>query len=447
MKKLLASLMLFLGLTSVVACSNEAPETNEGSSEGGAEESELVVTISEPVTIEFWHAMSGPNEEVVNQLVETFNTTIGAEKNITVKPVFQGHYSDLKSKLTAGIKANEAPVVAQGYPDYTAEFLQSEAVVALDEYINHPEVGIENFEDIAQAYRDENSQYDAEGTFYSLPFNKSTEVLYYNKTFFEENGLEVPTTFEEVEALSKQITEITGTPAFGFDSAPNAFITLVQQFGGEYTNSNGDILFTESDAAVKALEMIKRNVDAGYWRLAGEDKYISGPFTSELVHMYVGSTAGASHVANDNFEWASAPYPQVSEDSKAVIQQGTNVMVLSQDRSPEEIYAGYEFAKFLCSEEGNLQFATSTGYLPIRQSVVDSEEYQAYVTESNDSTKVSGPAQSEYYFYDPAFVNQETGISSYQVRGEITKAVENVVFNEMEPQAALDAAIQALGLN
>ncbi len=441
MKKLLASLVLFLGLTTVVACSNDS----EGQEAGGQEEgNDLVVTISEPVEIEFWHAMSGPNEEVVNQLVETFNTTVGAEKNITVKPVFQGSYADLKSKLTAGIKANEAPVIAQGYPDYTAEFLQSEAVVALDQYINHPEVGITDFEDIAAAYREENNQYDESGTFYSLPFNKSTEVLYYNKTFFEEHGLTVPATWEQVEEVAAQITEITGKPSFGFDSAPNAFITLVQQFGGEYTNSKGEVLFGEGDAAVQALDMIQRNVEAGSWRLAGEDIYMSGPFVSQTTFMHVGSTAGASHVTNENFEWASAPYPQVSEDTKAVIQQGTNVMLLNQGRTGEEIYAGYEFAKFLCSHEGNLQFSTSSGYLPIRQSVVDSEEYQAYVTESNDSTKVSGPVQSEYYFYDPAFFTDT--YSSYQVRTEMGVAVENVVFNGMDPQEALDLAKQALGL-
>lgn len=413
------------------------------------EESNIVTTIENPVEIEFWHAMSGPNETAVNHLVDEFNATVGKEKGITVKPVYQGAYNDLKSKVTAAIKAKSAPAISQAYPDWVAEYLQSGAVVALDDYIFDEEVGIENFDDIAQAYRDENSQYEG-GKFYSLPFNKSTEVLYYNKTFFDEHNLEVPTTWEELEEVSKTITELTGNPAFGFDSAENTFLTLVKQFGGEYTNAEGEVLFGESDAAVKMLEMIKKNTDAGYWRLPGEDKYMSGPFTSGLVQMFIGSTSGAAHIINglnetNAFEWSAAPIPQKSEETKAVIQQGTNVVVMKQgSTTDEQAYAAYEFAKFLGTYDANLYWTMNTGYLPIRQTVVDSEEYQNYIVESGDMTKEAGPKQSDYYFYDIVFVNPD--FSSYNVRTAAGVAVENVVLKGMEPQAAVDEALKSLGL-
>ena len=444
MKKLAASCAVLFGLSAMVACSNG----NEGKQE--QENNDLVTSIESPVEIEFWHAMSGPNEAAVNQLVEDFNATVGQEKGITVKPIYQGAYNDLKSKVTAAIKSKNAPAISQAYPDWVAEYLQSEAVVELDSYIFDEEVGIKDFEDIAEAYRKENSQYEG-GKFYSLPFNKSTEVLYYNKTFFEENNLTVPTTWEEMEQVSKQITELTGKPAFGFDSAENAFITLVKQFGGEYTTSNGEVLFGESDAAVEMLEMIKRNTDAGYWRLPGEDKYMSGPFVSGLVQMYVGSTSGASHVINgiaeseNPFEWSAAPIPQQSEDSKAVIQQGTNVVIMKQgSTTDEQVYAAYEFAKFLGTYDANLYWTMNTGYLPIRQTVVDSEEYQNYIVESGDMTKQAGPAQSDYYFYDFVFTNDD--FTSYNVRTQAGVAVENVVLNNMEPTKAVEEALKGLSL-
>ena len=327
MKKLAASCAVLFGLSSMVACSNPNENQNE------QENKDLLTSIENPVEIEFWHAMSGPNEAAVNQLVEDFNATVGQEKGITVKPIYQGAYNDLKSKVTAAIKAKTAPAISQAYPDWVAEYLQSGAVVELDNYIFHEEVGIENFDDIAEAYRKENSQYEG-NKFYSLPFNKSTEVLYYNKTFFEEHNLTVPTTWAEMEEVSKQITEITGKPSFGFDSAENAFITLVKQFGGEYTTSKGEVLFGESDAAVEMLEMIKRNTDAGYWRLPGEDKYMSGPFTSGLVQMFVGSTSGASHVINglsgaeNACEWSAAPIPQTLLLRNKGIQQMSKYMLL-----------------------------------------------------------------------------------------------------------------------
>ena len=342
MKKLAASCAVLFGLSSMVACSNPNENQNE------QENKDLLTSIENPVEIEFWHAMSGPNEAAVNQLVEDFNATVGQEKGITVKPIYQGAYNDLKSKVTAAIKAKTAPAISQAYPDWVAEYLQSGAVVELDNYIFHEEVGIENFDDIAEAYRKENSQYEG-NKFYSLPFNKSTEVLYYNKTFFDQNNLTVPTTWDEVEEVSAKIKELTGKTAFGIDAPANYFITMVQQFGGQYTNSNGDILFAEDGAkyAIEALELLKRNADAGYWRLPGEDKYLSGPFMSELLYMYTGSSAGYSHIATADFEVGIAPIPQISKETGAVIQQGTNVVVFNQNKSQEEVYAAYEFAKFL----------------------------------------------------------------------------------------------------
>ncbi|MGL4337768.1 MAG: ABC transporter substrate-binding protein [Turicibacter sp.] len=440
MKRLLTTLALMLTLTTVVACSNK--EVSTGETGTTAPKTDLVTTISEPVEIEFWHAMSGSNEVAVNNLVEKFNTTVGKEKGITVKPVFQGSYTDLKSKVTAGIKAGNAPTISQAYSDWVAEYLQADVVVPLNDYINHSEVGIKDFDDIAEVYRKENSQYDESGTFYSLPFNKSTEVLYYNKTFFDANGLTVPTTWEELEAVSKQITELTGKPAFGIDSPQNYFVTLIKQFGGEYTNSKGEILFGENEGAVKALDLLKRNTDAGFWRLPGEDKFMSGPFINELVYMYTGSTAGSAFLNDASFEWASAVIPQVSEDTKAVIQQGTNVVIMNQKQTEEQVYGAYEFAKFLSSYDANLAFAKETGYLPIRQSVIDSEEYQAFIVESKDTTKETGPAQISYNFFDPAFF--DGSFSSYTVRTEAGKAVENVVLNGEDPATAVKNALNAL---
>ena len=295
MKKLMLSLSLVAGLTSLVACSskdNKQPEK---------EQSEIVTTIENPVTIEFWHAMAGTNQEAVEKLVADFNATVGAEKKITVKPVYQGQYTDFKTNTTAALKSG--------------------SVVDLDPYINDGKVGIKDFDDIIKSYREENSQYEG-GKFYSLPFNKSTEVLYYNKKFFDENGLKVPTTWDEVEEVSAKIHELTGKTAFGIDAPANYFITMVQQYGGKYTNSKGDILFAEdgAKAAKEALELLKRNADAGYWRLPGEDKYLSGPFMSELLYMYTGSTAGYSHIATADFEVGIAPMPQVSDETGAVIQ-------------------------------------------------------------------------------------------------------------------------------
>jgi len=432
MKKLIITLIALALAAGMVFATGQPPQDTS---------SELVTTISSPVQIEFWHGMSSVLGQVTDDLVADFNATIGKDLGITVTAVYQGSYGDLKQKTTAAIKAGDAPAVAQGYADYTAEFMQAGVVVALDDYIYDPVVGIKDFDDIFEGYRLENSQYPGR-LFMSLPFNKSTEVLYYNKTLFDQLGLSVPTTWTGLEAVSKTIYEATGKPAFGYDSLQNYFITLTRQFGGQYTNSNGEILFNQGDAAVKAIELYKRNFDAGYWRVAGEDRYHSGPFNNGDVAMFIGSTAGSSYVGSDLFEWSSAPIPQVSPSTGAVIQQGTNVMVFNQNKTPEEVYGAYVFVKYLTGQKANLYWATHTGYLPIRQSVVDSREYQDFLKTTDDSTKVTGPAQAAYYFYDPGFYMPN--MTSYDVRVAVGNIVEDALLNGTDPAEAVRKGYDAI---
>lgn len=165
--------MIGLGGVSLVACSSN-PQSVENTDD---DKNDLVFQLEEPVEIEFWHAMSGGTEEALKSIVDAFNNGVGKEKGITVNPVYQGSYDDLKSKVTAAIKADTLPAIAQAYGTHISDYLQSGKVQALDEFIFHNEVGIKDFDEIYEAYRNEVSQYDEAGTYYSLPFNKSTEVL------------------------------------------------------------------------------------------------------------------------------------------------------------------------------------------------------------------------------------------------------------------------------
>ena len=449
MKRIMCILLSLLMVTGMLFAGGQKEEPKEEmvEEEKVVEEAEpagpsLVTSISAPLEIEFWHAMSSKLGETVVMLTDEFNATVGKEKGITVTAVFQGGYGDLKQKTTAAIKAGTTPVIAQAYPDWVAEYMQADIVVPLDDYIYDPEVGIKDFDDIFPGYREENSQYGSGGTFYSLPFNKSTEVLFYNKTFFDANGYSVPETWDELVELSKTIYETTGKPGFGYDALDNYMITMIRQFGGKYTDSMGNIYFTEGDAAVKAIELYQENFDKGYWRVAGEDRYLSGPFNNGDIYMYIGSTAGAAYVGSDMFVWDSAPIPYITSSRKAVIQQGTNIFLMNQDKTDEEVYAGFEFAKFLVSKGANFTWATNTGYLPIRKSVADSPEYKEFLSTTVDTTKLSGPAQGSYYFFDPGFY--KSNFTSYDVRRGIRGALEDALLNKTDAATALQTAYDKL---
>ena len=426
-KKMVFGATALVSALSLVGCG--------GTNTADGNEVEIVKDITEPVSIEFWHSMSGAFTDTIAEIVADFNSTVGAEKGIEVNAVYQGGYDDVKAKTVASIKAGNSPEIVQGTVNNIMEYIQSGYVQPLDAYIFDEEIGIENFEDIYDVYRVENSSYDESGQFYSLPFAKSTDLLYYNESFFNEHGLTPPTTWEEVETVAKQITDITGKAGFSIDNLPNYLVTYLFQNDAEYTGKNGEILFN-NETSLEALNTLKKNFDAGIWRIAGEDKYSSAPFLAENVHMYIGSSAGEGFLAGATFDWATTTIPQVDHENPKYIQQGSNVAVLNQGKTAEEVFGAYEFVKYLCSEEVTLKWSTNTGYLPLRKSVANSDEFKAYIEESGSKTKESATKSVENGFVENVF-NTDT-YSSNMVRNEVGAMVEDVILGGMNPQDALD---------
>ncbi len=409
--------------------SNETASQAEESKE--TEEVAEPFTLSEGIELQFWHAMSGDYSEVVEKICSDFNAS--NEYGITVVPTYQGGYSDLHAKVMAALQTDEIPNLAQAYGNNIIIYTQSEKVVKLDDYITNADYGISDFDDILEGYRIENSSYP-DGGFYSLPFNKSTEVMYYNKTFFEENGLEVPTTLEELKNVSIAASDILGKPAFGYDSLENLFITWVQQYGGDYTNANGDVLFDTPEAR-EALQFFVDGVDGGYFRAAGEDKYMSGPFNNGDAVMFIGSTSGSAYIGSDEFEWDCAQVPMGSE--RKVIQQGSNMFMLKS--SEEEQIATFIFMNYLMSPEVTAYWAMNTGYLPVRQSARELPEYLEFVESGVNPTKSVGTSyEGSDYIFDPIFPD------SYDYRVAVGTAVEEAIAGLKTVDQAISDAMSSL---
>ena len=220
-----------------------------------------------------------------------------------------------------------------GYPDHFAEYLISKAIVSLDKFIEDPNVGYttEELADFLPGYVTENRQFDKKGTYVGLPFNKSTEALYYNVEFFQEFGLEVPKTWDEMDALCAQVMEIVKTleddqyswlgkiktnlgngefiPCL-YDSGGNLFTTIIHQFGGKYTESiyksnglvdvqRGTLKFNTSNEAFEAMEYLQGLAKKGYVSMpdALELTYGSYAYNVGKAIMNIGSTGGSGYYA------------------------------------------------------------------------------------------------------------------------------------------------------
>lgn len=351
-KKLLVS-MLAVGL--MTGCSTTGSQNSDA---------EIVTKITSPVEITFWHAMNGAQEESLTKLTEEF---MAQNENIKVTLQNQSSYPDLQQKLTAtAASPKDLPTLTQAYQDWMFNPINDGLVLELDEYINHETIGFDNYEDILEGFRKATV---IDGKIYAIPFNKSTEVLWYNKTLLDELGLEVPTTLEELAEVSKTIQAEKGIIGAGFDVLNNYYTTYITNEGEVY-DSNFDVT---GKASQDAVNFYLDGVKEGYFRIAGTDMYLTGPFANEQLGIYIGSNASETFVTQgvgDKFEIGVAPYPAANK-----IQQGTDLYVFSS-ASPEQRTAAFEYLKFLTSADSQLTWAKETGYVPARQSVINSEEYK-----------------------------------------------------------------------
>lgn len=347
--------VLALSLALMAGCSNGGKSENK---------KEMVTEIKEPVEITFWHAMNGDLEKSLQDLTNKF---MEENKNITVTLQNQSSYNDLQQKVTATFSSpKDLPTLTQAYPDWMVNAIQDDLIVDLKPYINNETLKFDNYDDILPSFREENEK---DGKIYGLPFNKSTEVLWYNKNLFNELNLQPPKTYEEFKTIAQTIKNKKGIVGGGFDSLNNYYVTFLKNEGANFDN-NFDVT---SDKSVKAVDYYLDGIKNGYFRIAGTDNFLSGPFASEKIGMYVGSNAGESFIkqsVNNKFEIGVAPYP-----SKYSMQQGTNLYIFSS-ATAEQQTAAYEYLKFLTTTDNQITWAKETGYIPGRQSALESEEYK-----------------------------------------------------------------------
>lgn len=350
-------LPLALSLSLMVGCSGKKQSDTPINEE-------IVTEIKNPVEITFWHAMSGDQEKSLQGLVDKFQKV---NPNITVTLQNQSSYPDLQQKITATTASpKDLPTMTQAYPDWLLNAIDENLVLDLKPYIEHETLKFDNYDDIVKGFREAST---LDGKIYGIPFNKSTEVLWYNKTLFDKLNLTVPKTYEEFAEVAKEIKDKENIVAGGFDSLSNYYTTYLKNEGVVFDSK----LDPTNEASTKAVNYYLDGIKNGYFRIAGTDKYLSSPFGNETIAMLVGSNASETFVkqgVNNKFEIGVAPYP-----AKEVMQQGTDLFVFNS-ATAEQKTAAYEFLKFLTTKENQITWAKDTGYIPVRESAINSDEYK-----------------------------------------------------------------------
>ena len=400
-------------------CGNEAPAPEKVRYDVPAEGYD-----GSAVTITFSHTMGQALRDVLDEYIVEFNKIY---PNITVEHTQVGGYDEVRDQIKQELTAGNQPNIAYCYPDHVALYNLTKKVVPLDNFIEskivvNSETGeilgltdeqIANFID---GYYAEGTVFDAAGTMYTLPMVKSTEVLYYNKTFFENNNLTVPTTWDELEAVCAQILAIDGDCIpLGYDSESNWFITMTEQYNSNYTSTTGTNFLFNNKTNRTFVREFRDWYDKGYFttqELYGA--YTSALFTTQGCYMCIGSSAGANHQIPEAvdgvvpFQVGIAPIPQVDKNDPAAISQGPSLCIFDSDNK-QEVVASWLFVKFLTTNpEFQASFSITSGYIPVieRDVLVEAVPYYGeWLTKGSPIASAISIAfdQSDAYFASPAF--------------------------------------------
>nr|WP_297705031.1 ABC transporter substrate-binding protein [uncultured Butyrivibrio sp.] len=407
--------------TTETAAETPAAETPAAETAAPAEETAATEAKSiEATEITFWHAMNGNLESVLSEITDEFNNT--NEYGIKVTLVNQGAYGDLQTKLQASAAADALPDLAQAYNNWLTPYLDK--IVKLDDFVAND---FDNWDDVVSAYRDECSEF---GFIHAVPYNKSTYVLFYNKTMFDELGISVPETWADVEAAAKTVYDAKNISFIGYDDLAGLVEASLHQNGADYVDATG-ALFND-DKGLETFTYLSNLYNNGYARLVGEDGYFSNVISNQQIASYVGSSAGVSYIKAEGWELGVAPLP--GNVQKAANMAGTNIVMFAQDSNKQ--LAAWEYLKFITSTEEVTKWAVGTGYLPIRTSAYETAEYKSYM-EENICAKACYE-QAKDFFFSPTFD------ASNDIRSTVPGTVEQLVFDLADAQTWLDTIVEAV---
>jgi multiple sugar transport system substrate-binding protein len=334
--------------------------------------------------------------------------------NVTVNLRLYTDYGKIYNDVITNIATKTTPNVCITYPDHIATYLTGvNQVVPLEELFDNEKYGLGGGEirydspakaEIIPQYLEECA---FGGHYYAIPFMRSTESCYVNKTYVEKLGYQLPDTltwdfvWEVSEAAMAKNQEgnylINGQKVlipFIYKSTDNMMIQQIRQKGTEYSTQEGEILLF-SDATKQLLETVAEHAATGAFSTFKISGYPANFLNAGQCIFAVDSTAGATwmgcsapliDISADKlveFETEVLPVPQFDPANPQMISQGPSVCIFNKD-DPQEVLASWLFAQYLLTNEVQIAYAQTEGYVPVTSKARQSAEYQDYLAGSGE---------------------------------------------------------------
>lgn len=407
---------------------------------------EKKVEIAGPVSIQFWHAMGGARIELIQGIVDDF---MKENPNITVDVQYTGSYNDTLNKVKAASKAGNAPQVFHIYEIGTLQMANSGIVTPIFEIEDWDPIDWDSFFTPVSKY------YTIDGKHYSMPFNSSTPLLYYNKTFFKQAGLDPekpPETFAEVIEYSKVLKE--KLPQLKAPVTWNLHSWYFEQF-----HCIMDAPFVNNDNGRKGKYPTEAlfNGKAGkqileWWTGMERDGLFLdvGPgwanhraaFGSGEVAMVMSSTSDVNQLTGLLMEkgWdMGTGYIPRPEGAKGGVTIGGGTLWITNDHTDEELLAALKLVKYISSDEPQVRWHKGTGYFPVRKTAMEELEKEGWFEENpNFRTAFDQLLESPYTLNTSGSF---MGVFP-EARSLIETGIQKVYAGEMSVEEALDEAAQ-----
>lgn len=363
--------------------------------------------------ITFW-AKNDTNRtqtEIYEKAIESFRELY---PNITVNLRLYNDYGKIYNDVITNISTNTTPNVCITYPDHIATYMTGDnVVVPLDDLFNDPSYGLggselkfdsPTFDELVPQFIEECRL----GTnYYAIPYMRSTEACYVNKTFVEALGYELPEvlTWDFVWEVSEaaMARNADGTFAlngqrtlipFIYKSTDNMMIQMLRQQGAGYSDENGNIEIF-NDTTREILHEIAIHAESGSFSTFKISSYPGNFLNAGQCIFAVDSTAGATwmgsaaphlDISEDklvDFELVVYPVPQYDTSNMQMISQGPSICVFNK-ADPQEVLASWLFAQYLLTNEVQIAYAETEGYVPVTLKAQNDPAYIDYLSRAGE---------------------------------------------------------------
>lgn len=331
-------------------------------------------------TISFWHSMGGVNGQAIDTLVQKFNDE--NEYGITVEAEYQGSYDDALNKLKSAQIGNMGADLVQVYEIGTRFMIESGWIVPMQSMVNADEYDTSVLESNLAAY------YTINDMLYSMPFNSSTPLMYYNKDMFDAAGItEIPDSLESIAQIGDKLLDSGAQEVMSLGIYGWFFEQFIGKQGLEYANNgNGRteaataVAFDENGAAANILNEWKNLYDLGYAPNVGKGGDAGlADFSAGKSAITLGSTASLKQILQDvdgKFEVGTAYFPKVKSSDEGGVSIGGASLWALDNNDPKKLRATWEFVKFLISPESQAFWNVETGYFPVNVDAHDEDVFK-----------------------------------------------------------------------